>query len=240
MGGIESIIRYRQKEPQKTLVKATTRVFAYEIVAQQKENLEVARKLIAQGYRLVMTPNHRSNADYPVLKQSLESNAPEIAKNTVPLWGKKLQDNTVTNFLSGAYNRILVWSPTIRPTREEREEFVEMNKKAREEAKKVLDSGGHLVIFPEGTRSRTGRLQNGDSRTKVFLALVPDEFVLPIGLIGTRELLRPGIPFPLPHSPKVVYGKPILVANLQEGSMVENIMWKISELLPPNYRGVYA
>lgn len=240
MNKIESMITYTQKEPQRTLVKGVTRIFAYKIVAEQKENLEEARKLIAQGKRLVMTPNHRSNADYPVLNQSLENNAPEIAKNTVPLLGKKLKDNKVTNLLSQGYNTIPVWPPTIQPKREERGEFVEMNRKAQEEAKKVLSSGGHLVIFLETTRSRTGKLQKAYPNTEVFLTLVPDEFVLPIGLIGTRELLRPGTPFPLPHSPKVVYGKPILVANLKEDKMAEDIMREISKLLPPKYRGFYA
>ena len=240
MREIESIIQHRQREPQRTIIQAVTRVCAYEIRVQGKENLQETRKLIAQGGKLVMAPNHSSNADYPVLAQSLKSNAPEIARNTVPLWGKKLRDNKVTNFLSGGYNRILVWPPTIQPTSEERKEFVSMTRQAREEAKHVLDIGRHLVIFLEGTRSRTGNLQEGDPRAEVYLDLVPNEFVLPIGLIGTRQLLRPGTPFPLPHKLDIVYGKPIPVANLKKGSMVNDIMLEIAKLLPPIYRGVYA
>lgn len=240
MKEIESIITYREKEPQRTLVKAATRIFAYEIGAQQKENLQEASELIAQGGRLVMTPNHQSHADYPVLKLSLESNAPEIAKNTVPLWGKKLKDNKVTNFLSAAYNRIPVWPPTIQPKREEREEFLSMNRKAREDAKNVLTRGGHLVIFLEGTRSRNGKLQKGDPRAEVFFKLVPNEFIMPIGITGTRVLLHPGIPVPIPYSPKIVYGKPILVEDLPDDNKVDYIMKQIARLLPPSYRGQYS
>ena len=58
-----------------------------------------------------------------------------------------------------------------------------------------LASAGHaVVVFPEGTRSRTGEL--GDFHTGAFLlaeaAGVP---IIPVGIVGTRRLLAPsGVP----------------------------------------------
>lgn len=51
----------------------------------------------------------------------------------------------------------------------------------------ILESGGGIGIYPEGTRSRDGRLYRG--RTGVgWLALSTGAPVVPVGLIGTEKL----------------------------------------------------
>ncbi|RZU61517.1 lysophospholipid acyltransferase family protein [Zhihengliuella halotolerans] len=51
----------------------------------------------------------------------------------------------------------------------------------------ILEAGGGIGIYPEGTRSRDGRLYRG--RTGVgWLALSTGVPVLPVGLIGTEKL----------------------------------------------------
>lgn len=51
----------------------------------------------------------------------------------------------------------------------------------------VLDSGSGIGIYPEGTRSRDGKLYRG--RTGVgWLALTTGAPVVPVGLIGTEKL----------------------------------------------------
>lgn len=57
-------------------------------------------------------------------------------------------------------------------------------------ARKVLDGGGHLLFFPEGHRTRDGRLQrfyNGAFR----LAVATGRPLVPLCLDGTRQLLPP-------------------------------------------------
>ena len=57
--------------------------------------------------------------------------------------------------------------------------------------RKALDGGAHLLFFPEGHRSRDGRLQrfyNGAFR----LALATGRPVVPLCLTGTGQLLPPG------------------------------------------------
>jgi 1-acyl-sn-glycerol-3-phosphate acyltransferase len=59
------------------------------------------------------------------------------------------------------------------------------------EAKKTLKSGSSLMIFPEGTRSRDGNLQQ--FKTGAFhLALETGKPVLPIVIKGTFKAIRKG------------------------------------------------
>ena len=59
--------------------------------------------------------------------------------------------------------------------------------RALESAREVLEAGGVLGIYPEGTRSPDGRLYRG--RTGVArLALVTGAPVVPVALTGTREV----------------------------------------------------
>lgn len=68
-------------------------------------------------------------------------------------------------------------------------------KRVIEEAVKVLKKGDILIIYPEGTRSRTGEIQEGkEGVAKIFLRTgVP---ILPVGIKGTFELMPPGKVFP--------------------------------------------
>lgn len=113
----------------------------------------------------------------------------------------------------------------------------------------VLDEGRCLGIFPEGTRSRSFKLQQGHVGT-AFIALHKNAHILPIGISGTelvrhkfegmaRILYRPkvviniGEPFKLPDS----QGHPPRVVRDQ---CTDIIMHRIAELLPESYRGVYG
>lgn len=56
----------------------------------------------------------------------------------------------------------------------------------------VLAAGGVFAVFPEGSRSRDGRLYRGRSGA-AWMALETGATVVPVGLIGTnRALLTPG------------------------------------------------
>jgi len=71
----------------------------------------------------------------------------------------------------------------------------ESKRKAIEEVIKTLKKGDILIIYPEGTRSRTAQIQKGKiGVAKIFLRTnIP---ILPVGIKGTFELLPPGRSFP--------------------------------------------
>jgi 1-acyl-sn-glycerol-3-phosphate acyltransferase len=109
----------------------------------------------------------------------------------------------------------------------------------------ALKEGYILAIAPEGTRSGHGRLQRGLPGV-VLLALRSGAPLLPLVYYGSENyrqewarLRRPdfyvkvGRPFTLDA------GGARVTQDLRQ-QMVDEIMYKIAELLPPAYRGVYS
>lgn len=82
-------------------------------------------------------------------------------------------------------------------------------------ARGVLDRGDAFGIYPEGTRSRDGRLYRG--RTGVgWLALAAGAAVVPVGLIGTDKVQPIGSTVPrVRWSPRVTvrFGEPVHPAD---------------------------
>ncbi|GAB3617852.1 lysophospholipid acyltransferase family protein [Okibacterium endophyticum] len=84
---------------------------------------------------------------------------------------------------------------------------------ALDQGRRVLESGGAFAIYPEGTRSLDGRLYRG--RTGVaWLALATGARVVPVGLIGTDEVMPVGTRMPK-RSPRatIVFGTPLDVSR---------------------------
>ncbi len=110
----------------------------------------------------------------------------------------------------------------------------------------VLDRGEAFGIYPEGTRSRDGRLYRG--RTGVaHLALTAGVPVVPVGLHGTENLQPVGTRFPRPVKVTVKFGEPIDFAGVFNGvppgrarrEATDQIMAAIAELSGQEVAGVY-
>lgn len=180
---------------------------------------------------LIVASNHASNADGPLvvswLTPALGRKVHLLGKQEAvdwPLFGWALQQNGVIGVERGAADL-----------------------EAFRAAKRVLDEGHVLGIFPEGTRSRDGRLQEAKDGA-ALLALKTGARILPVGLSNTyrfwprhRKLFRPGghvrmrvgTPFSLPTMAGVERRRaPAEATRL--------IMTRIAELLPPGQRGAYA
>jgi 1-acyl-sn-glycerol-3-phosphate acyltransferase len=75
-------------------------------------------------------------------------------------------------------------------------------------ALEVLRAGRAFGIYPEGTRSRDGRLYKG--RTGVaWLALTAGVPVVPVGLVGTDAVQPVGASFPRLARVRVSFGRPV-------------------------------
>lgn len=115
-----------------------------------------------------------------------------------------------------------------------------------EVALEVLGRGEAFGIYPEGTRSRDGRLYRG--RTGVaHLALTAGVPVVPVGLRGTAELQPVGSSLPRLAKVTVEFGQPIQVAGRFDGVplgkarrvITDEVMESIAALSGQEVAGVY-
>jgi len=92
---------------------------------------------------------------------------------------------------------------------------IPLNRRSEESKKRVIEGainslkkGDILIIYPEGTRSRTGEIQKGKMGiAKIFLKTgVP---ILPVGIKGTFELLPPAGKLKIKRIVKINIGKPL-------------------------------
>ncbi len=84
---------------------------------------------------------------------------------------------------------------------------------ALDQQRTLLEEGSAVALYPEGTRSLDGRLYKG--RTGVaFLALQTGAPVVPVGLIGTDDVMPVGAKMPsLSHRITVRFGEPLDLAH---------------------------
>ncbi|MDY6050882.1 MAG: lysophospholipid acyltransferase family protein [Rothia sp. (in: high G+C Gram-positive bacteria)] len=87
--------------------------------------------------------------------------------------------------------------------------------KALETALEHLNQGKVFGIYPEGTRSRDGYLYKGKIGV-AWLAHMTGATVVPIGLIGTDKIQKPGSNMVYPHRFTVRVGEPMAFEKLGE------------------------
>ena len=84
--------------------------------------------------------------------------------------------------------------------------------------KAILDrllAGGAIILFPEGTRSRDGKLQ--PARSGIGLTVIKsDAVVVPVHVFGTHAAYGRHVRIPLPHRVAVKYGRPLHFERLRE------------------------
>lgn len=181
---------------------------------------------LGKPYLLVF--NHVSVVEAPILV----SHWPEFLE---ALGAKDVWDRPGQNLLAIAYGGI----PINRG---------EVDRTAMYMMLDVLKAGKPLLIAPEGTRSHQPGMQIGKPGIAFVYEKIPVPFV-PVGMVGTTDKFLPDMLHFRHPVVKVNIGDPFLLPNeLGAGEkrsvayqiQVDYVMKKIAELLPEEYRGVYA
>lgn len=177
--------------------------------------------------------NHLSNSDALVLDKVLKQIDPTFVA------GEKLSNNAVTGL-----GLNVIKTTTIKPNTADKEGLTNMIR--------LIKQGESLLIFPEGTRSRTGSLIEA-KKGVLLVARMTGAPIVPIGLCGTEKLLpinlngdmrterfypaevfiSIGQPFELPRR------APEQDKKEYDDSTIHMMMRKIAAILPEEYRGVY-
>jgi 1-acyl-sn-glycerol-3-phosphate acyltransferase len=91
-----------------------------------------------------------------------------------------------------------------------------------------LRAGGGLMIFPEGARTRSGRLLPFKPGL-IRIALDTNVPIVPVTIIGGYEAYAPHHYFPRPHKLKIIYHEPINLSPPAESSQIKDYMKEQSE-----------
>ncbi|ATD55811.1 lysophospholipid acyltransferase family protein [Clostridium chauvoei] len=187
----------------------------------------------AKGAKIFIC-NHLSNADGLVLDKLLkEKYDPTFVA------GVKLSNDPVTRLGTEIIKHI-----NIKPNSADKEALTKMVA--------VVKEGGNLLLFPEGTRSRSQQMIEGKKGVLLIARLTKAEIV-PIGMWGTEKLL------PISEEGNMAsekfndadvhvrFGEPITLPKKLEGESkhefearsMNHVMKSIANLLPENYRGIY-
>ena len=166
----------------------------------------------------VFMVNHQSNIDIPVLVQSLARfQLRWIAKKEllwVPLFG----------WAMWATKHITV-------NRSDPSDAV----KSLERAKQRMAAGISVVVFPEGTRSRNGKLLRF-KKGGFLLALKTGKNIVPVTINGSGQLLPSGDWRLRSGNVEVIVGKPIMTDTYRVGSirlLSDGVRQAIGAHLPP-------
>ena len=172
---------------------------------------------------VILAPNHRSFMDSLFLPAVLSRPLTFLAK-------AEYFDRRATAWVFGAMGQIPVRRGSPAGARQ-----------ALDAATVVLQQGGAIGIYPEGTRSRDGLLHRGNLGP-ARLAFATNTPIVPVGLIGTADVQPPG--HRLPRTGKQVtirFGQPLWPdlgvtnqrAYLRE--MTDDLMRAIADLCEQPY-----
>lgn len=119
---------------------------------------------------------------------------------------------------------------------------------ALDAARQVLQRGGLFGIYPEGTRSRSGKLHKGHTGA-ARLAVETGAPLIPVGLIGTADIQPPDKVLPVVGGHVIIkFGAPISVERYRSRvgdrniyrSLTDEVMYEIQHLTGLQYVHEYA
>lgn len=191
------------------------------------ENLNNIKKPV------IFISNHLSNSDALILDKVLKNH------DVTFVAGIKLTQNSTTNI-----GIKLVKTTVLKPNSADKEGLTKIIN--------IVKNGGNILLFPEGTRSRSGSMIEA-KKGLLLIAKVTGAPIIPIGIYGTEKFLpindSGNMASESFHHAKigVTIGKQMALQVKEQGEdkavyekrALTAFMKGISVLIPESYRGVY-
>jgi glycerol-3-phosphate dehydrogenase/1-acyl-sn-glycerol-3-phosphate acyltransferase len=179
------------------------------------ENLELIDKVIGK-YPVTLISNHLSHLDAPGIFHLLYTSGElgkKIAEKIVFIAGRLAFEPDFTRLGLYMFGTLLVCSKRDMSDNPSLSDLMtKINMRAFRLSQKLQSDGKIISIFPEGTRSRDGRLMPFVDTVYHYVA---NKVVIPISLEGTDKILpTSGFLFNAARG-KLVIGKPVLVGDIK-------------------------
>ena len=201
------------------------------------------------GEPVAIVSNHLSYADANVIQVLLHRTGySAVANRLTALAGPKVFVNRQRRFSSLCFGTIKVPQSSEVSSEEavlSAREVARAARQALDAAERRLAAGDALVLFGEGTRSRTAQMQRMLPGVARYLGF-PGTWVLPVGVAGSEALFPIGDVTVRPARVYLSIGTPVradrlvTVTHAHRQTMMDVVGLMISELLPQRYRGIYA
>jgi 1-acyl-sn-glycerol-3-phosphate acyltransferase len=198
---------------------------------------------------LTIFGNHLSYADANVVEVLLQrAGAVALADRLTAIAGPKVFTSRERRFSSLCFGAIKVPQSADVASGEAQLNPREIARAARQSidvALARLSAGDALLLFGEGTRSRSGGMQPMLAGVARYLGL-PDTWILPIGLTGSESLFPVDAATVHPAAVTLRIGAPVRADQLAAAAggnrrvVMDAIGLAIAALLPPSYRGAYG
>ncbi len=238
--------RYYPSDP---LARRIHHVLARQVLRQDPVLLGTEHLAAVADRPVVLVANHLSYSDANLLEVLLDrAGAGALADRLTVVAGPKVYSNLRRRFSSLCFGTIKVPQSASLST----DEAVMNPRDVALAARRVIDIaherlrlGEALLVFAEGTRSRSGGMQRLLPGVARYLA-APGTWVLPVGIAGSDAL------FPIdegslnPVRIEVRIGPPMQADTLRARSggnrllLMDGIGLAIAALLPRKYRGAYT
>jgi 1-acyl-sn-glycerol-3-phosphate acyltransferase len=197
---------------------------------------------------VVVVSNHLSYADANVIEVLLRrAGAVDMANRLTALAGPKVFTSRQRRFSSLCFGTIKVPQSAEVASGEAALSERAVARAARQSIEVALErlrQGDALLLFGEGTRSRTSAMQPMLAGAARYLE-VPGTWVLPAGLAGSEALFPVDGSSVCPARVVLQMGRPIRAdalmarADRDRRLIMDAVGLAIAELVPPEYRGVY-
>jgi len=235
--------------PPDPVARAISRL-AHSLVARENSSLEDRGGLAAaRAGPVVFVGNHLSFIDANTVDFLFQRNGwQDVADNLTVLVGPKVFAEPIRRVASLCFGTIKMPQSTSRASGAavmSRRETLKLAELTLDHVRARRARGDHLLIFAEGSRSRSAGMQRALAAIARYLE-EPFATVVPFAVWGTERMVPVDDERAHPSDVHVRTGRPLDAAVLfqqlgrRRSALADALGFRIADLLPPENRGCYA